>query len=338
MTLTGAKAAGAILVRNIVGAGQVPGYISEVSYAGSNTTDFIEIRLPAGTDTSGYTVVEYGGNGTVDGTYSLGSITSTTPGDVYVVDSATAGFNGLNNNHGIALVDNTGTVVQYISFNGFTVTAKEGPANGLTSTNVGTSSNGESLETSDQGGTYSAQTAPNKGTVPCYAPGTMIDTPDGPRAVESLLPGDLVSTADHGPQPIRWVRRGNHPLDEAEVEDKPVLIQAGALGAGRPAQDLIVSPQHRIVVGGGGQLMAYFDTVAFAPAKALTGLPGIRHMKGKTKITYVHFACDRHEVVTANGCQSESLLLGPQVLQGLTPAERRTATRIFKPAAQLVMQ
>lgn len=167
----------------------------------------------------------------------------------------------------------------------------------------------------------------------CYAPGTLIDTPDGPRAVESLRPSDLVLTVDHGPQPIRWVRSGDHPLEDAEVDDKPVLIQAGALGAGRPAQDLIVSPQHRMFVGGHGQLDGWFKSQAFAPAKSLTSLPGVRHMKGKQSITWIHFACDRHEVVTANGCLSESLLLGPMMVNGLTSLERQELTAIYGVAA-----
>ena len=167
----------------------------------------------------------------------------------------------------------------------------------------------------------------------CYASGTLIDTQDGPRAVETLRPGDLVMTVDHGPQPVRWVRCSDHPLEEAEVDDKPVLIAAGTLGGKLPAQDLIVSPQHRVLVGGHGQLQGQFETEAFAPAKSLTKLRGIRHMKGKTKITWVHFACDRHEIVTANGCLSESLLLGPMVVNGLTAAERQTVIDIFGPAA-----
>ncbi|WP_298860117.1 Hint domain-containing protein [uncultured Sulfitobacter sp.] len=158
----------------------------------------------------------------------------------------------------------------------------------------------------------------------------MIDTPDGPRAVEILRAGDLVLTVDHGPQNVRWVRSSEHALEDAEIDDKPVLIQAAALGVGRPAQDLIVSPQHRILVGGGGQLIEYFKTEAFVPAKALTGLPGIRHMKGKAKITWIHFACQRHEVVTANGCLSESLLLGPAVLNGLNREEWRTVVTAFE--------
>ncbi|WP_148057322.1 Hint domain-containing protein [Octadecabacter sp. SW4] len=164
---------------------------------------------------------------------------------------------------------------------------------------------------------------------PCYAPGTMIDTPDGPRAVETLEVGDLVKTLDHGPKPIRWTHSGDHPLEDAEVDDKPVQIKAGALGRNLPAHDLIVSPQHRILVGGAGQLQPVFTSEAFAPAKSLTAVPGIRHMKGKTKITWIHFACDRHEVVTANGCLSESLLLGPMVVNGLTATERQAVTDIF---------
>jgi len=169
-------------------------------------------------------------------------------------------------------------------------------------------------------------------SLPCYAPGTLIDTPDGPRAVETLMPGDRVMTLDHGPQPILWTSLATQPLAEAEVEARPVLIKAGALGHNLPAQDLIVSPQHRILVGGAGQLQPIFGSVALVPAKSLTSLRGIRHMMGKTSITWVHFACDRHEVVYANGCLSETLLLGPMVVNGLPSAERRALTDIFGPA------
>ncbi len=168
--------------------------------------------------------------------------------------------------------------------------------------------------------------------IPCYAPGTMIETPDGPRAVETLAPGDLVMTRDHGAQAIRWIRSADQPLDSLADDAKPVLIKAGALGGGLPARDLIVSPQHRILVGGNGQLHNVFASEKLAPAKSLTALPGIRHMKNKAAITWFHFACDRHEIVTANGCFSESLLIGPMVLQGLLETERQVLSKIFGPA------
>lgn len=166
----------------------------------------------------------------------------------------------------------------------------------------------------------------------CYAPGTLIDTPNGPRLVETLYPGDLVMTLDRGPQEIRWTHSSDHPLEHAEADNKPVLIKAGALGKNLPVQDLIVSSQHRILVGGPGHLDQTFSREVFVPAKSLTSLPGIRHTKGKTKITWLNFACNRHEVIIANGCRSESLLLGPMVMNVLSPADRQALTDIFGPA------
>lgn len=186
-----------------------------------------------------------------------------------------------------------------------------------------------SLNTSNATGINAGASDVQNTSIVCYNAGTLIGTPDGEVPVEKLQPGDLVNTLDHGPQPIRWARSSDHPLEQVEPEAKPVLIAASALGHGLPTQDLIVSPQHRILVGGGGQLEVTFKTEAFAPAKSLTSLPGIRHMKGKQSITWIHFACDRHEVVTANGCLSESLLLGPMVVNGLTCKERQELTDIF---------
>lgn len=163
----------------------------------------------------------------------------------------------------------------------------------------------------------------------CYAKGTRIDTPHGPRRVETLRAGDLVLTLDHGPQELLWTRTDDQALKDAETSSKPVLIRAGALGPDRPTRDLIVSPQHRILVGGQGQIEGPFTDECFAPAKALTDLPGVRLMKGKRAMTWVHFACARHEVVFANGCASESLLLGPMTLQTFTRAELVQVVGLF---------
>ncbi|MEM9263778.1 MAG: Hint domain-containing protein [Pseudomonadota bacterium] len=176
--------------------------------------------------------------------------------------------------------------------------------------------------------TTAARSVDNSSLV-CFASGTMIATPDGQCAVEFLKPGDHVMTLDHGPQMVRWTRSSEHPLEDVEEDAKPVRIKAGALGPGIPAQDLIISPQHRVLVGGAGQLDGLFISEAFAPAKSLTTLPGIRHLKGKKKITWIHFACDGHEVVIANGCYTESLLLGPMVWNGLNAAEKHKVAELF---------
>ena len=90
---------------------------------------------------------------------------------------------------------------------------------------------GETLEPVDASVTNYAQSSPNQGAIPCYSSGTMIETPDGLRAVEALRPGDLVLTMDHGPQPVCWVRRSDCPLEGVDVENMPILFFAGALGS-----------------------------------------------------------------------------------------------------------
>lgn len=188
-------------------------------------------------------------------------------------------------------------------------------------------------DTDDAGETADAQFNANRATtITCYAPGTQIETQTGERPVEDLEPGDLVLTRDNGLQAILWCRKGPQALDGLERHARPILIKAGVLGPAIPKRDLIVSPQHRIFVGGGQQLATYFQSEAFVPAKALTMLPGVRHIMGRHQMTWFHFACARHEVVRANGCWSESLLLGPMSQRSLSQRDRwQLATALSSP-------
>ncbi|MEL6889531.1 MAG: Hint domain-containing protein, partial [Pseudomonadota bacterium] len=138
----------------------------------------------------------------------------------------------------------------------------------------------------------------------------------------SLRAGDMVDTLDGGPCPVRWVRSRHQRLEGLEDAHRPVLIQRDALGAGRPLTDLIVSPQHRILVGGAGQLTRLFGSDVLVPAKALTALAGVRHMRGRHCITWVHIALDQHHIVCANGLFAETLYLGPMVVRDMSPTDR----------------
>ena len=164
----------------------------------------------------------------------------------------------------------------------------------------------------------------------CFGAGTLILTDQGDVPVEALAVGDRVVTLDRGVQPIRWIKRSRQPLEHTGADKHPVLIRTGALGPGSPSRDLVVSPQHRILVGAKRQLLDAFTAEALAPAKALCALRHVRHITGKQRIDWVHFACDRHEVVCANGCWSESLLLGAMALRALSPKERRTVAQLFE--------
>lgn len=306
------------------------GYISEVDYEGGANDNFVEVVVPAGTDVSSYTLVVYDKDGTVAATLSFDPSTQTIAGqDVYLFDGTDPGFPDIKNDQALALVDDTGAVLQFIAFKD-PVTATEGPANGQSATQVGEHSGSQqSLTTSDGGASYQPASSSTPGTVPCFAKGTLIQTPTGQRAVETLRVGDLVTTMDNGAQPIMWLRHATQPLLRAERDKKPVLIKAHSLAPDQPSMDLIISPQHRVLVGQNEQLQDIFVEPALTASKALTACSGVRHMMGRIEVEWFHFAFQRHEIVFANGCATESLLLGSMVLAGLSHRERQALRAKF---------
>ncbi len=286
------------------------GYISEINVYGAQAGgDFVELAFPAGTDVSGYQVYAYKSDGTIySGPFGLGSVQSTQNGeDVYVVDSGD-GFSA-SFDSGIALVDGSGNVVQFISDDRYDVTATEGPAAGQTADGVGRFSSSETTQSSDGGHTYYNAPA-TKGSVACFLAGTLVDTPTGPRAIGELVAGDLVVTLDQGVQPLIWTG-----MSYGGVREK-VVIQPDSLGPGLPRTGLSVSAQHRVLVGQHGQLETLFDTPQIVAAKALCALPGISLSTADATDKWHHITCARHAIVMSNGLAAESLLVGPMVRSG----------------------
>lgn len=161
----------------------------------------------------------------------------------------------------------------------------------------------------------------------CFGTGTLIDTPAGTRAVEALRPGDLVATRDNGPRPLRWVGSRTLTFGRAAHAQKPILLRAGSLGHGLPLRDLVVSPQHRILLGGGAVKRVTGRDEALAVAKALSGLPGVRQMRGKRGVTYHSLLFDQHQIVMAEGAPVESFHPGRYALSLLTRDQRREVLR-----------
>ena len=114
-------------------------FINELHYdnSGTDTGEAIEIAGPAGVDLSGWSLVLYNGNGGVvyDTTALSGTFADQDNG--YGVLAFNYGTNGIQNDtDAIALVDSNGDVVQFISYEG-TLLATDGPAAGMTSTDIG---------------------------------------------------------------------------------------------------------------------------------------------------------------------------------------------------------
>jgi len=163
----------------------------------------------------------------------------------------------------------------------------------------------------------------------CFTEGTLIRTPLGEVPVENLAVGDLVTTVEGDAAPVLWIDVREMAFDDTQSKHCPVLIKAGALGPGSPARDLAVSPQHCLLMDVSMVAPALGTRTAFARAKFLTGLSGVRVMAGKKRTRYITFLLDRHQIVQGNGAWSESFYPGPMGLKTLTTAQRLEIEKVL---------
>ncbi len=144
--------------------------------------------------------------------------------------------------------------------------------------------------------------------VPCFVRGTRIETPRGEVPVEALAIGDLVNTLDDGLQPVCWIGRRRVA---AEGCFAPVRIRQGALGARR---DLWVSPRHRMLIRNAWAELMFGEAEVLVAAKDLVNDTSIRiEERPGEEVEYFHLLFDRHQVIRAEGIETESFLPGPQI-------------------------
>ena len=132
----------------------------------------------------------------------------------------------------------------------------------------------------------------------CFAEGTRIGTPAGPRPVETLAVGDEVDTALSGPTRIRWLGRrhvdcAHHPRPETVF---PVRVAAGAFGERLPDRVLFLSPEHAVYIDG-----------VLIPIRRLINGTTIEQVP-MNSVTYHHIELPHHDVLFAEGLSCESYL------------------------------
>ncbi|MBY5932820.1 tandem-95 repeat protein [Tateyamaria omphalii] len=166
--------------------------------------------------------------------------------------------------------------------------------------------------------------------IPCFTPGTLIATPTGERRVEDLQPGDRVITRDNGIQEVRWV--GHRAMTGEELADaehlRPVLIRQGALGKGLPERDMLVSPQHRVLVADKKTALYFDESEVLVAAKHLTQMDGIDVVE-VSETTYIHVMFDQHEVILSDGAWTESFQPGDMTLNAMGDAQRAEILELF---------
>lgn len=172
---------------------------------------------------------------------------------------------------------------------------------------------------------------------PCFLRQTKIQTLLGEVAVEDLKVGDRVLTQDHGMQPIRWIGSQTISRQIASIlpDLMPVRIKSGTFGANLPHADLLLSPQHRVLVRSKivAKMIGAFE--ALVAVKHLVGMDGVEQLiHADMEVEYFHILFDHHEVIFADGLPAESLFTGQQALKSLGEKSRNEILALYPDQGQ----
>lgn len=133
----------------------------------------------------------------------------------------------------------------------------------------------------------------------CFMPGTNIAVPGGEAKVETLRPGDLVMTTAGEAKSVRWVGRQTVSRVFADpLRVLPVRIKAGALGENAPCRDLLISPDHAILI----------DGVLVQAGALVNGSSIVREADVPQVYTYYHVELDDHSLVLAENVAAETFI------------------------------
>ena len=149
----------------------------------------------------------------------------------------------------------------------------------------------------------------------CFLAGTHILTPLGEVAVETLRPGDLVTSVSGEQRKLRWIGCGR-TLVTPRNRDRasPVVVRRHALADNVPHRDLYITNNHSL----------YFDGVLI-PAKDLINHCSILWDESARVIEYYHLELDSHDAVLAEGAAAETYWDNGDSAQFLNAATRPPA-------------
>lgn len=156
----------------------------------------------------------------------------------------------------------------------------------------------------------------------CFTKGCLIDTLNGEVLIEELSVCDLVKTRDHGFQPIRWIGGREMP---AIGKLAPIVFPKGAIGN---TSELVVSPEHRMLIEGCRVELLFGQQQVLVPAKFLCDGDRI-YRKSGGKVSYYHFMFDQHEIVYSNGVPTESFLPEKNAMAALEYSAQQEIFTIF---------
>ncbi|MEL6645986.1 MAG: Hint domain-containing protein [Pseudomonadota bacterium] len=165
-----------------------------------------------------------------------------------------------------------------------------------------------------------------------FAHGVLINTAQGPVAVEDLVPGMEIETANGGTTTLKWVGAITMVPGAPSASDEPqrlYRITADALGLARPATDATFGPAARLLKRDPAVVNALGAEAALSPVKTMEDGVSVVALNPVSPVRVYHLAFDSHQVIMANGVEVESYHPGPDAHYSMSQELRDLFVSLF---------
>jgi hypothetical protein len=162
------------------------------------------------------------------------------------------------------------------------------------------------------------------------ARGTLVLTRTGPVAVEDLVPGMQVLTAEGRCETVTWIGSMTfYPGQDGPDFTTLTRLTAEAFGLNRPSPDLILGPRARLLLRDNRcQAIAGTDEV-YVPARAFVDGVSVIEVSPATPVSVYHLALARHGSLRAMGMDVESYHPGGGIEAMIEPRLLALFTALF---------
>jgi hypothetical protein len=165
------------------------------------------------------------------------------------------------------------------------------------------------------------------------ARGSVIQTAAGPVAIEDLLPGMQVLTAEGRSETVTWIGSMMvYPGTSATTSDDQVTltrITAEAFGQGRPLPDLVLGPRARICLRDTRLRAQMGLEAAYVPARAFVDGVSVIEVTPAAPVPMFHVVLENHGSLRVAGMEIESYHPGEGIAEMIGPRMLSLFTAIF---------
>jgi len=147
-----------------------------------------------------------------------------------------------------------------------------------------------------------------------FTHGALIQTSEGPVAVEDLYPGIMLETASGGHVKLMWKGAITLVPGAPTLGDEPKLyrVMPDAFGLGRPAQDQTFGPGARRIDRDPKLRTTMGADTALVPLSAVADGHSVVEVTPVSPTRVYHLVCEEHETILAAGLEVETFHPGPE--------------------------